>query len=433
MLKQFNSKLFLVTIFLLALVLRLSLIVYAHHGDLNNNISWGTVAYEHGLKGFYEGYAGTTQNIENWPYSAPNQPPLTIYMFTVSRFIWQNLRDFFWYMNWELQVFPSKLVWFWDEKGMDVLVKLPSILADLGIGIVIYKYFKNKSKQKIGIILASVFLFNPPIWYNSAVWGQTDSIVNLLGLIGIIALLNKKLVKFALFITFSLLFKPSLSIFTPVLITVAILQIHPVKRWLQATAYSLLSVFAISFSFHPNIDLFVWLFNLYKDRFIPGEIGFLTANAFNFWWLIDPGKILDNTLYFGLSARVWGLTFTIIGICALVYWLSRKLSDGRIFFALAFSSLISFLLMTRIHERYLYPFFPSATFFIAFMPGFWIIYLIVSLIHVVNLYNFFWVPDLELLKNLLIGSQLPRILSFINLAIIPLIVLLISFQKPKKI
>ena len=37
-------------ILLFALILRLSLVFVAYHGDLNNNISWATLSVERGLK-----------------------------------------------------------------------------------------------------------------------------------------------------------------------------------------------------------------------------------------------------------------------------------------------------------------------------------------------------------------------------------------------
>ncbi len=428
-------KFALLFIFLTAFVLRLSVIVLAHHGDLNNNISWGTVAYEHGLNGLYEGKGlPLRENGEvQWPYSAPNQPPLTILFFAFLRLVWQHLRDFFWYMNWELQLFPSRLVWFWDEKGMDVLVKLPSIIADLGIGVLIYRYFEKKKKLKIALLLTTLWLFNPLVWYNSTIWGQTDSVVNLLGLIAILALTNKDLVKFAVFFSLSFLFKGSLGIFIPVLLFVAVAQRHPVKVWIKTIAYSLITAVLVSLWFHPNPDFFLWLFNLYTQRILPGEIGYLSANSFNFWWLVDSGKVLDNTYYFGLTARVWGIIITISGMGLIIKWLSKDTTDKRIFISLSLSSFLAFLFMTRIHERYLYPFFPLASIILGFIPTFWPIYLVLSITHLLNLYNLFWAPSIPFFEELLKNESIPKIISFINISMLPFIVGIVSFHRSKKI
>lgn len=399
----------LIVIFFIALTFRLSLIFVAHHGDLNNNISWGTLAVERGLSGFYEG--------KDWPYSAPNQPPLTILMFTGMRVIWQAVENASWWLNNNLTFFYSPFIWFWEGKGMDLLMKLPVIFADLGIGWIIYKYFKQKNKLKLGLKLSTLWLFNPVTWYNSAVWGQTDSLVNLIGFIAIIALLNKNLIKFAIFMTLSFLFKGSLAIFAPVLLAVGYLQKHTLKKWLKAISYSLIAIIFVSIWFHPRADVFAWLFNLYKQRILSGEIGFLTANAFNFWWLVDSGQTLDSNIFLGLPARVWGFVIAGIGTTGIIYWLRKKLSDKTIFFSLAFLALLTFLFMTRIHERYLYPFFPPATILLGLIPGLALPYTVLSILHLLNLYHLFWAPSFAPLEALYGADWFAQAISIFNILI----------------
>ncbi len=94
----------------------------------------------------------------------------------------------------------------------------------------------------IALFIASIWLFNPITWYNSAVWGQTDSVVNLLGLLSIFALLNKQLAKSSVFFVLSLLFKGSLVIFLPIIGLVAILQKHSLKEWYKSIAYCLKTI-----------------------------------------------------------------------------------------------------------------------------------------------------------------------------------------------
>jgi hypothetical protein len=420
----------LIIVFFLGFVLRLYVSLLAHHGDLNNNISWATIAYENGFDGFYEG-----KNLPHnktgdviWPYSAPNQPPLTILVLTATRVVWQEARNFIWYMNWELLIFPSRLVWFWDDKGMDLMIKFPSILADLAIAFFIYKFVKSELSGKTGgsrkaLIIATIWLFNPVLWYNSSLWGQTDPVVNLLGLLGIWALIRKKLPLFTVFYTLSVLFKGSLSIFAPILIVYALTQKYDIRIWLKSFVSGCLTIFVVSYWFHKGIDMPVWLFDLYKVRFIPGEIGFLTANAFNFWWLVNPGRVYDSVLFMGVAARVWGFILTSFFIIISGYLIFKNNSKERLIVSLMIVSMAAFLFMTRIHERYLYPFFPAATLFLAISPSYWPIYVAFSLIHLINLYNLFWVPGIEPLRNLLSTSLFPNILSTLQIML-----LILSFR-----
>lgn len=398
----------ILSLFFLGFVLRIGVMFLGYHGDLNNNISWGTAAVERGLTNYYEG--------KDWTYSAPNQPPLTILMFAFLAWLWRAVDSVSWFLNRSISVFPSGFIWFWESRGMILLVKLPSILADMIIGALIYFYFKGIDKAKTGLMLSTLWILNPVVWYNSAVWGQTDSVVNLLGVISLIFLLKRKLPFFVLFFTLSLLFKGSLVIFIPLLIFIVLKQIYSMGDYLKSATAGLLTMFVISIWFHPNIDLLFWLINLYKDRIFPGEIGFLTANAFNFWWLIDSGRTLDSILILGIPARIVGFLLTLAMLWIVIRQLNKDFANKNILFALTTFVFATFLLMTRIHERYLYPFFPLATLVLGYYPKFTIIYLVISALHLVNLYHLFWVPSVPVIETYMINNtSVQNLLSVLNI------------------
>jgi len=412
-----NKKLIL--LFLITFVLRIFLINVAFHGDLYNNLSWGNALLKYGTNGFFE------QKV--WEHSVPNQPPLYILLFAFTSFLFKNINNLIFYLNNNVGIFPSSLVWFWQGSGNIILLKLPSIIADLGIAFVIYKFFKNRN---LGFRLVVIWLFNPITFYNSAIWGQTDPIVNLLGLISIYFLINKKLVNSLLFLTLSLLFKGSLAIFVPVLLIYAIWQKYNLKIWIKAILISAIATILITVWFHPNLDLPIWLINLYTKQILPGEIGDLSANAFNFWYLVNPGKVLDSIKYFGITAHSIGYAITLIIIGFTTLKLQKQKTEKKLLFSLAIVALTSFLFMTRIHERYLYPFFPIATILIGFVPELIIPYLILSTTFLLNMYNLFWAPGIPVLENILKTTQLPNILAVINLIVF--VSFLFCFLKNKK-
>lgn len=403
----------ILVILLLAFIFRTSVVFWGYHGDLNNNISWGTLAYERGLNGFYG-----SSDARDWPYSAPNQPPLTLLLFTGLRALWIGVNNSILSLNTHIPLFPSKLVWFWESKGMILLVKLPSIVADLLIGCIIYDFTKRilKNKKK-ALYLFCLWLFNPLVWYNSSIWGQTDSIVNLLGLIAVISLLDKKIIKSVFFLTLSLLFKGSLTIFLPIFFVIALKQGHSVKKLFLSAIYALVLVLVSSVWFHPYLDLPIWLINLYKDRIMPGEIGYLTANAFNMWYLVSPDKTSDYMTIFGLSARTIG--FIIFGglYTAILLKIRKYSGNYMVLFSLSLVALASFLFITRMHERYLYPFFPYATFVLAILPQITVGFVLLSVIHLFNLYNLFWVPSFPALEAIMKNSNYPIAFSIITLAV----------------
>lgn len=403
-----NRKLLLTIIFCAAFLLRIGLLFTAYHGDLNNNISWGNLAVERGLKDFYEG--------KDWAYSNPNQPPLTILMFGGLKVVWNAVEDTSWYLNNRFSVFPSSFIWFWEEKGMILLVKLPGVIADLLIGYFIYRYLAKK-KNKKSILITALWLFNPVVWYNSSLWGQTDSIVNLLGFLGILFLFEKKLIPSILFWTLSFLFKGSLAAFIPVVFVYALFQKYKLVEWFKAVFVGLVTIVLTSIYFHPQLDFPLWLVNLYSQRIFPGEIGDLTANAFNAWWLVNPGRVLDSTLYLGLPARWWGMIVLLFSIGLSIFFLKKDKSEKRFWYVLAVVSLTSFLFMTRIHERYLYPFFLPATLLVTWIPA--VIYplIVLTLTNLLNLYHLFYAPSIPVLEKIYLNPSFMIVLSLVNLAV----------------
>ncbi len=402
---KFSHKKTLLLVLIAGLLLRVFLIPVARHGDLNNNISWGQELLTRGPANFYEH--------EEWPFSAPNQPPLYIWVFGATSVIQNTAYSVIHSLNQALPVFPSPIVWWFEQWGELYIAKIPGIIADLGIAYVVYRFVGGKK----GLLLSAVWMFNPMTWYNSAIWGGTDGIVNMLGLFALVSLANRRLLSFSFFITLSILFKGSLLIFLPFLTVYIYVQKYPLKQWMHAAGVGLLTFLFVTILFHPQGDVLVWFFNLYTERFLPGEIGSLTANAFNVWWLVDPGKTLDSHVFIGLPARVWGILWTLLIYLLILIKTFYRQKSPRLFLPLAIIALTSFMLMTRIHERYLYPFFPLATIALSKFKWLWIPYLVLSIAHLMNLYHLFWAPGNALLENAFLNPSLMIWLSILNVGI----------------
>lgn len=402
----FVSNRNLVVLLLVGFVFRILLFSVARHGDINNNISWGEELLRRGTVNFYEGIS--------WPFSAPNQPPLYLYLFGVVSAVISSVSFIINYLNSHFGAFPSSLVWWWGTNGELLVTKLPSIFADTAIAIVLYRFFTNK---KHGLLAAAFWLINPVIWYNSGIWGGTDSIVNLLGLISFYFLFRRRLTKSSIFLVLSLLFKGSLALFAPLWLLVVIYQRFPFVRIVNALLLSGLVTILVSFPFHPSFDLPVWLFNLYTLRFFPGEIGSLTANAFNFWWLVDSGKTLDSTVFFGLTARVWGIIAMLSFYSVVCLKIKKNISEIQVVFAASLIALVSFLFMTRIHERYLYPLFPFLTIIAVKYKWARVPLVLLSLVNLANLYHLFWAPGVDSLKAMYTNPMFMVFLSLISLLV----------------
>ncbi|HTA54744.1 MAG TPA: glycosyltransferase family 39 protein, partial [Candidatus Acidoferrales bacterium] len=72
------------------------------------------------------------------------------------------------------------------------LVKLPAILADLGVGALVYAIVRRFAGTGYALGAAALYLLNPATIYISALWGQVDSISGGLALLEIYLLLRSE-------------------------------------------------------------------------------------------------------------------------------------------------------------------------------------------------------------------------------------------------
>ena len=208
MIKNIYQKLTFTKILILGLFIRLVSWPWIYHGDVNATYWWGKFASEFGWRGYYDWlfFGG---------YGEPDQPMLNIFYNWGVRQIYLFFYNIFWYLNVNIPSFPSKFMQWYFTDGNQYLLKLPMIIADLLIVYFCYKFTKSK-------IIALILALYPPLIYNSAVWGSGDSIINLFGLLSIYFLLQKKYLPSVLFFVFSVLYKSSLLIWSPVILIILI-------------------------------------------------------------------------------------------------------------------------------------------------------------------------------------------------------------------
>ncbi len=169
-----SKKLFLIIV--CAFLFRFLLAFSAWHIDVNNHVDWGTRFFEYGAAGFYSPEANV------WNFTWPNQPPGSIYIYAGIYKLFGFLFSIVWWLNIKIPIFPSGIVTFFETNLFPALLKLPAILADMGIAILIYKFVElilgsSKKTKKVALFGATLWLINPVIWYNSSLWGQTNSVV----------------------------------------------------------------------------------------------------------------------------------------------------------------------------------------------------------------------------------------------------------------
>jgi dolichyl-phosphate-mannose-protein mannosyltransferase len=254
-----------------------------------------------------------------------------------------------------------------------LFIKLPSISTDLFIALLIYKFSKKRFHIRIACTLALLFVFNPAIIHNSAVYGQIDSFFVFFIVLCIYLVYHKRIELGAVVYIAAVLIKPQALILAPVGIY-ALIRLAKEWEWKDhqrigvSVACAVISfiVLIIPFSVkqHP-----LWIFHLYGNTL--GSYPYATVNAFNLYMLLGANWMSVGDTFLLFTFDTWGNIFLalIIGFAVFLCvhdYVKRK--DPAFYFYLAlFLVAAVFVLGTKMHERYFFPTVPLALFcYIAF-------------------------------------------------------------------
>lgn len=402
-------------ILLIAFLVRFIFLFGGYHPDLGNHLDWGIRFWQYGPRKFYDASV--------WSVSWPNQPPGTIYLWAVIAKFKEILWTVLWWVNINIRLFPSNLVTFLENRLHPALVKLPSVLSEIGIGWLIYLIVLKLKNEKSARWASLIFLFNPITIYNSAVWGQTDGLISFFGLLAVYLLLTKKPILGMLSFFLSLYFKASLAIFAPIIFILLLKEKYSFKKIIFAIVVPVLVADVLSLPFAGSFSVvFGWLADLYFHKVFPRQGNMLTGNAFNLWALlfgIDYSRT-DQGQFLAFNFRQWGQgIFLLLNLPVIWALISRKIKWNEVFLALAIVSFSAFLFLTNMHERYLYPLFPYLAILVGISPKIIGLFGMISAIHFLNLYHLWFYPRIGILVNMLLwqGAVLVRLLSFFLMAL----------------
>lgn len=394
-------------IILLALLLRIILAPLAQHGDVIQYFYWSKDIYNRGILGFYD------RDIAN--AMRPTYPPVTSYIFYLNAIIHEVILKIFWLLN-NFPLFPSNLIhWLESEKGWFFINKLPPIMADIGIIYLLFQFAK-KLDGKTKFIPPALFAFLPPFFYSSSIWGQTDSIYGLFLLGSFFALSSNLLLTSSTFFAISLLTKPTAFFALPPFTVYWLVKSSPSKT-LFAFLITVFLLLALYFPFHPQ-NLMPWMIK-FVSHSVGGELNYLVANAFNLWALIFGfDNKPDTALFLGIPIYILGnLIFLLISlVCVVTIIVRRKKIDIKnILLLCSFNAFTGFMFLPRIHERYFYPVLLLLLPLTGLDKKIRYLTIILSIIHFLNLYHFFWVPKVDLLISFFSNFFVEKILIILNM------------------
>lgn len=301
-----------------------------------------------------------------------------------------------------------------SNQMLDIFLKIPSLISDIGIGLIIFLFFKKSIGERKALISTAFFLFNPVTIYNSALWGQTDSIVNFFFLLSLLFILENKFFRAFLFFFLSLFIKLSLLYVFPFFFIFIMFKKHSLGK---SISYFILSAFVIIILTLPvSASPLNWIVSFFANN-ATGEIKNISAFAFNFWWFVFKPKIeigfpinsfsfseiellsspLSSQIFLSIPLFAYALLlFLLTTLPVIILTLRKKVVFHKQNFIKVLSLIIlsGFLFLPQMHERYLYPIFPLIAILIGFEKDYLIYYVLLSLLNFLNIY-FVWHPMLS--------------------------------------
>ena len=289
--------------------------------------------------------------------------------------IWTNYTPGYLYILWFLGL--MKNLFNFSNETFYLLLKIPSMLAEITLAIFVYKILKKTIWAKISLLL---IVFNPAFIFNSAVWGQIDGLLTLALVLSIYYLAQKRILVSSIFLGLGILLKPQALLLVPVFL-LYILKNFSLKNIVQISLGLTSTILLLCLPFFPNP---FGIFNLAYQMI--SDYTYSSLFAYNLWGATVGFWIQDSTTWNNLSYKHLGLFLLFIYWIILTFlYLKNKLS----LFALSLLSALGFFFLpTRIHERYLYPALLLLIIIAAQLKSKLLLTMgiILSLIHLLNLY-----------------------------------------------
>ncbi|MDO4567970.1 MAG: glycosyltransferase family 39 protein [Clostridia bacterium] len=191
-----DRRLKLVLILVIAFVFRVvcSLVFQGHTTDLGCFVGWANHAADVGISSFYE------------TISFCDYPPGYMYVLwlvgSIGKLIGVNSGPFYY-----------------------ILIKLPSMLADLVVAYLLYRLVQSKFSQRAAVAALIVAAFCPAFMFISAGWGQIDQLLALCILLAMYMFIRGKVLPAGLLYGLAILMKPQALIFGPLFFVAYMLHI----------------------------------------------------------------------------------------------------------------------------------------------------------------------------------------------------------------
>jgi hypothetical protein len=298
------------------------------------------------------------------------------------------------------------------------LIKIPAILADIGVAALIWSMIHELGGGRRAALLgAGLYLFIPVTWFDSVVWGQVDSVGLIFVLLAVRALWRDQPELAVVFTVIAGIVKIQLGvILVPITAAVIVRRYfwdagstpdpwRGFRRLFTSLGAGLATAAVLGAPFGLSIlDL------IDQVRKTAGGYPYLTVNAYNPWalvtregaglaqsgqWLCDaitgtgadaPCPPGTETLIGPLWASIFADGLLVLVAIVIGILVARRPDRQTILVGLAVLAIAFFVVPTRVHERYMFPFFAVAAILAAVSWRWLVAYLVLAAAAFANMY-----------------------------------------------
>jgi len=270
-----------------------------------------------------------------------------------------------------------------DASGnvLRIIVESPAILADFALALLMYAFVRRGSRSAMAFLAMLMVALNPPLLFDTVVWGQSDSVLTFVTLLSIATILGGQYEIAWGLAAIAVLVKPQGLMILPVLGFWTMLEAD-FATWIRS-GVALIAVAIIGIAPFQIGHEWNWIIKLYTST--AAYYHETSVNAFNLMALIGGLRQADSGTLAGISyfALGMGLLVPLYGFIAWILW--RGCTPTRLLFASFIAIFGFFMVAPRMHERYLYPAIVLAVPLALEAPEMLAVFAVISLTGLINL------------------------------------------------
>jgi dolichyl-phosphate-mannose--protein O-mannosyl transferase/Gpi18-like mannosyltransferase len=262
-----------------------------------------------------------------------------------------------------------------------IVIETPALASDFALAAVVFALVRKAGGSLTAWAAMLMVALNPALLFDTVGWGQTDSSLTLLLLLGVLMMAEARFELGCALTAVALLVKPQALMIMPILGFWTILRCD-VRRWWRALL-AFAAVIIVGVAPFQISQPWGWLPDLYRTT--AAYYHETSVNAFNLIALLGGLRQSDAGTFAGISYFAIGMALLVPLYAFAGFTLQRNQTTRTLLFTTFIVLFGFFVFAPRMHERYLYPALVFAIPLVVDEPAMFLVFAVLSLTCLFNL------------------------------------------------